>query len=80
MPFRLPVAAAVLRLARRLRFPWLFALTAALFVANLVLPDPLPFVDEILLGLATLLVGSLRRPPPQPAVEAAPEAPRRLGG
>jgi hypothetical protein len=76
---RLPIVALVLRFARRLRFPWLFALTAVLFLANLVLPDPLPFADEILLGLATLLIGSLRdrrRDPP----ERATREPQRLGG
>lgn len=53
----LPVR-VVERIAGRLRFPALFILTAALFVVNLVVPDPLPFVDEILLGLVTLLLGS----------------------
>lgn len=52
---------AVLDRAARLRFPWLFLSTAALFVVTLFVPDGLPFVDEILLGLATLLLGSLRR-------------------
>jgi hypothetical protein len=79
MAGRLPVVALVLRFARRLRFPWLFALTAVLFLANLVLPDPLPFADEILLGLATLLVGSLRDRRAH-APEDAPRGPRRLEG
>ncbi len=48
------------RLARRLRFPWLFALTALLFGVDLVVPDALPLVDELLLGLTTLLLGSWR--------------------
>lgn len=51
-------ARIVERVAGRLRFPTLFLLTAILFVVNLVVADPLPFVDEILLGLATLLLGS----------------------
>ncbi len=50
----------LLRWARRLRFPWLLALTASLFVVTLVVPDPLPFVDEILLALGTLLFASLK--------------------
>jgi len=49
------------RLARRLRFPWLFALTALLFGVDLVVPDALPLVDELLLGLTTLLLGSWRK-------------------
>jgi hypothetical protein len=52
--------------ASRLRFPQLFALTAGLFLLDLFVPDLLPFADEILLGLATILLGSLRRPRPSP--------------
>lgn len=51
-------ARIVERVAGRLRFPALFMLTAALFVLNLVVPDPLPFIDEILLGLVTLMLGA----------------------
>ncbi len=39
----------------------LFVLAAALFVADLVVPDPIPFVDEMMLGLATLLLGRWKR-------------------
>lgn len=46
--------------ASKLRFPKLFLLTAGLFAADLIVPDFIPFVDEILLGLLTLLLGSLR--------------------
>jgi hypothetical protein len=31
-------------------------LCAVLFVIDLVIPDPLPFVDELLLGLATIVL------------------------
>jgi hypothetical protein len=59
----------VSRLAQ-LRFPRLFALTAALFVIDFVVPDVIPFADELLLGLATALLGSWRKrragPPPSP--------------
>jgi hypothetical protein len=44
----------------RLRFPRLFLLTAALFGLDLLLPDVIPFADEILLALATALLGSLK--------------------
>lgn len=53
--------ALVLGFARRLRFPQLFVLVAALFLADLVVPDAIPFIDEILLGLATLLFGSWKQ-------------------
>jgi len=49
------------RIFGRLRFPQLFAVAAVLFVLDLLVPDLIPFVDEILLGLLTLLLGSLQR-------------------
>ena len=55
-----PVFALVRRYARRLRYPRLLVLTGVLFGADLVLPDVVPFVDEILLGLLTVVFGSLR--------------------
>ena len=46
--------------AAGLRYPTLFRLVGLLFVVYFFLPDLVPFVDEILLGLGTLLLGSLR--------------------
>ena len=51
----------LLNWAKRLRFPWLLAITATLFSVTLVVPDPIPFVDEILLALGTLLFASLKQ-------------------
>ncbi len=42
--------------AKGLRFPKLLALTAVLFLVNVAIPDFVPFIDEILLGLATLIL------------------------
>jgi hypothetical protein len=44
-----------------LRFPWLFVLTALLFAFDLVVPDAIPFADEVLLGLAAALLGSWKK-------------------
>jgi len=68
----------VLRYASRLRFPTLFVLTAALFLLDLVFPDLIPFVDELLLGLATLLFGTWRKrrqagPAEPPTIDARPD-------
>jgi hypothetical protein len=63
----------VSRLAR-LRFPRLFVITAALFALDLVVPDLIPFADEILFGLATALLGSWRRRKDEP--KAAEEVDR----
>ena len=60
-----------LRWARGLRFPELFFLTAGLFLLDLAIPDMIPFVDEILLGLATILLATWkRRKKDEPPVES----------
>lgn len=56
-----PLTAPLLRFARGLRFPSLFFVTACLFLVNLFVPDPIPLIDELLLGLATLTLASLKR-------------------
>ncbi len=56
-----PVKSLVQRYAGRLRYPRLLLLMLTLFGADLVVPDAIPFVDEILLGLGTVLLGSLRK-------------------
>lgn len=56
-----PVNSPVQRYAGRLRYPRLLLLMLTLFGADLVFPDAVPFVDEILLGLGTVLLGSLRK-------------------
>ena len=61
----------VLKWGARLRFPWLFLLTAALFVIDLLVPDAIPLVDEILIGLVTLLLANLKKKPEPPALDAS---------
>lgn len=46
--------------ASGLRYPQLFFLTAGLFVLDLIIPDFVPFADEILLGLLTVLLARLK--------------------
>jgi hypothetical protein len=53
-----PLLVPFLAFARRLRYPTLFKVTGALFLLTLVVPDPIPMVDEILLGLGTLLLAN----------------------
>ncbi len=50
----------LIKYASRLRFPRLLALAAAVFVADLIVPYVVPFADEILLGLITLLLAMLK--------------------
>lgn len=56
------VYGAVLRYLGGLRFPAVFFLAVTLFVVDLIVPDTIPFADEILLGLVTILIGRLKRP------------------
>lgn len=58
-----------------LRFPVLFGIAAIVFVADVLLPDLIPFADEILLGLGTALLGSLKRKVPAASRDDA--APRK---
>jgi hypothetical protein len=51
----------LMRFAAGLRFPKLLAITAALFILDLIIPDMIPFADEILLGLLSLLLASLKK-------------------
>ena len=50
-----PLIAAILRYAGGLKFKNLFLITGGLFLFTLLIPDPFPFADELLLGLLTLL-------------------------
>ncbi len=66
-------------LATRLRFPQLFFVTATIFVLDLLIPDLIPFVDEVLLGLLTVLLGMWQQkttPPAKPPTkDITPEPP-----
>ena len=64
------IQSRVQEFASRLRFPKLFKITLAVFIIDLIVPDLIPFVDEILLALVTALLGSWKRrrekPPESP--------------
>lgn len=67
-----PIMLPLLRWAGKLRYPTLFKLTAGLFVVTLLLPDPIPFVDEIVFGMGALLLANWKsRKPAQPVPIAA---------
>ncbi len=48
----------------RLRSPILFTVIAALFVLDVLIPDFIPFVDEILLAAGTVMLARWRKPEP----------------
>lgn len=58
--FKFIIAPLIAYLAK-LRFPVLFAITAILFILDSFIPDAIPFVDEILLGLGAALLGSWKK-------------------
>ena len=80
----MPIITAVLRYAERLRFKQLFLLTGGLFLLDLVVPDFIPFVDELMLGLLTLLFAAWRKRPEErleaPASDARTEDDRPDSG
>jgi len=59
----IPFRSKLTRYLESLRFPWLLLVTALLFVADLFVPDAIPFVDEALLALVAILLGRLKRKP-----------------
>ena len=58
---RTPVIGVLLAFVGRLRFPLLFSITAVLFVIDVVVPDVIPFADEVLLGLGALLLSRWKK-------------------
>ena len=57
-----PLTGPVVAFASRLRFPTLFKVTLGLMVMSWLLPDLIPFLDEIVTALATLVLASWKLP------------------
>jgi hypothetical protein len=55
------IPAILLNFVAGLRFRTLFLLVGALFFLDVLIPDFIPFTDELLLGCITLLLGSLKK-------------------
>ena len=68
-----PFTAPIVGYASRLRFPTLLKITLALMVLSWLIPDPIPFLDELVTALGTLLFALWRKP------EAPAPAPPREG-
>lgn len=67
-----PLLLPLFNWARKLRHPTLFKLTAVAFAISVLWPfDPIPFIDEIVLGLGTVLLANWKSrnaadtPPPK---------------
>ena len=78
----------IARFASRLKYPQLFFVTLGLFLLDLVVPDLFPFIDEIVLGLLTVLLGTwadergqddVRKPPVKDVTPREPANPPHPG-
>jgi hypothetical protein len=59
----------------RLQYRTLFLVAASLFALDLVIPDLIPFADEILLAIVTIVLSRLRKPDEPGVIDITP--PRR---
>ncbi len=57
-PMPNPLLAPLLAWLKRLRHPQLFIVAAVLFLVDVIVPDVVPFIDELLLAATTLWLGS----------------------
>ena len=53
-----PLTTLVNRFLPRMRYPYLFLILGGLFLVDLVVPDPIPLVDEILLAVLTFIAAT----------------------
>ena len=60
------------RFVGQLKSPQLFLLVGSLFLLDLVILDPIPFIDEIILGIITLLVARWKKRRDEPAAPKPP--------
>ena len=74
-----PIVAPLLAWLGRLSYPKLFLVAAALFVINLFIIDPLPFIDELLLGIGALMIARRKRDPEPPADDRVIDGEARRG-
>lgn len=58
-----PLSAPLVAWLSRLSYPRLFLVTGVLFFINLLVPDPILLIDEVLLGLATIVLAKRKRTP-----------------
>lgn len=55
---RSPLVAVLASFFARLRYPYMFAIAASLFLVDMLIPDMLPLADEILLAVITVWLAS----------------------
>ena len=55
-----PIINRFMKFANELKFTKLFILICFLFIINLFIPDFIPFLDEILLGLFAVILAKIK--------------------
>lgn len=60
-----PLSVPLVAWLSRLSYPRLFLVTGVLFFTNLLIPDPILLIDEVLLGVATIVLAKRKRAPKQ---------------
>ena len=55
------IGSFVTRITAGMRFPTLFLIVGGLFLINLIVPDLIPFYDEILMAMLTVAIASIRK-------------------
>lgn len=61
-----PITGPLTAFASRLKHPTLFKITLGLMLLSWLVPDPIPFMDEIVTALATLVLANWRRKDERP--------------
>ena len=77
-PVRSPLTLLIKRFLPRLRYPYLVLILGGLLLVDLVVPDPLPLVDELMLAILTFIAASFttrREASPPPRDVTPPEEP-----
>lgn len=68
-----PLTGRIFAFANQLRFPTLFLVTAVLFILDVLIPDLIPFADELLLGLGAILLSHWKKDrDPKPPIDVTP--------
>ncbi len=58
---KIPFLTSILNYASRLRHPQLFALVLVLLLLDTLVPDFIPFLDELILGIIAIILGTRRK-------------------
>jgi len=57
----IPIIETFLKNANQLKFKNLFFLVVGLFIIDLLVPDFIPFIDEVILGLLAIILANWKK-------------------